>query len=181
MITIVPYDSAWPALFAAEAAVIRQTLGDSVLRIEHVGSTSVPGLAAKPVVDMQVSVRSLEPLSRYLVLLGRIGYTHASLGPFDLVYPLFQKPNEWPSTHHVHLCVIGSEQERNHIAFRDYLRTHPSVAGEYLKIKRALAAVNHGTTLESRERYSLSKTEFVVSVLKRAFTEGYPLHRRDDA
>ena len=81
----------------------------------------------------------------------------------------------WPSTHHVHLCVVGSEQERRHIAFRDYLRYNPTVATEYLELKRQLAAANHGTTLESRERYSLSKTQFVSSVLGRALAEGYPL------
>ena len=172
MITIVPYDSEWPARFAAEAVVIRQTLGDAALRIEHVGSTSVPGLAAKPVIDIQVSVPSLEPLSHHLVPLGRAGYTHVPLGAFDLVYPFFQKPDEWPSTHHIHLCVVGSEEERNHLAFRDYLRTHPVVAGEYVELKRELAAVHHGMTLESRERYSLAKPAFVTSVLERALADG---------
>ena len=171
MFAIVPYDPAWPARFAAEAAIIRQVLGDAAQRVEHVGSTSVPGLAAKPVIDMQVSVASLEPLGRYLSALSRVGYTHIALGAFDLVYPFFQKPGEWPSTHHVHLCVAGSEQERNHLAFRDHLRAHPRVAADYLALKRELAAVHHGTTLESRERYSLSKTGFVASVLERATLE----------
>jgi GrpB-like predicted nucleotidyltransferase (UPF0157 family) len=174
MITVVPYDPAWPVLFTEEAALIRQTLGESALRIEHVGSTSVPGLAAKPVIDIQVSVPSLDPLSQYLAPLGRVGCTHVPLGSFDLVYPFFQKPNQWPSTHHIHLCVSGSEQERTHLAFRDYLRTHPLVAAEYVELKLALAAANHGTTLESRERYSLSKTEFVTSVLERARAQDNP-------
>jgi GrpB-like predicted nucleotidyltransferase (UPF0157 family) len=101
-----------------------------------------------------------------------IGYSHIPLGEFDLVYPLFQKPPEWPSTHHVHLCSCGSEQERDHLAFRDYLRSHPLVAAEYLELKRRLAVLHHGATLESRERYSLAKTEFVTSVLERALLEG---------
>jgi len=180
MITLVPYDSAWPAIFAAEATIIRRALGDFALRVEHVGSTSIPGVAAKPVIDIQVSVPSLEPLSQHLVPLGHIGYVHIPLGAFDLVYPFFQKPAEWPCTHHIHLCVVGSEQERNHLAFRDYLRNHPAVAAEYVKLKRVLAAAHHGTTLESREQYSLSKTEFVTSVLERALPEGYA-SRQDDA
>jgi GrpB-like predicted nucleotidyltransferase (UPF0157 family) len=76
-----------------------------------------------------------------------------------------------PSTHHVHLCVAGSEQERDHFAFRDFLRRDPAVAAEYAALKRELAAAYDGLTLESQERYSLSKTEFVRSVLARAFAE----------
>ena len=103
------------------------------------------------------------------------------MGEFDLVYPFFQESAELPTTHHIHLCVRGSEQERNHLAFRDYLRTHPAVAAEYLTLKRQLAAAHHGTTLESRESYSLSKSGFITSVLERALSEGYPLPHHDDA
>jgi GrpB-like predicted nucleotidyltransferase (UPF0157 family) len=174
MIVIAPYDPAWPVMFAAEAARIRQALNDLAVRIEHVGSTSVPALSAKPVVDIQVSVPSLEPAYRYRTSLADLGYTHIPLGEFDLVYPFFKRPVEWPSTHHVHLCVADSEQERNHLAFRDFLRHNPAVAAEYIVLKRQLAAVHDGLTLESQERYSLSKTEFVRSVLARAFAEGYP-------
>ena len=172
MIRIVPYDCSWPALFEAESARIREALGSSALRIEHVGSTSVPGLAAKPVIDIQVSVASLEAWRSYAERLAQVGYHHVPLGPVDLVYPFFQKPAAWPSTHHIHLCVHGSEQERRHLAFRDYLRTHPATAAEYVEIKRRLAAAHDGATLESRERYSLSKTRFVSSVLEKALSPG---------
>ena len=168
MITIDPYDPAWPARFDAEAASIRLVLGEIALRVEHVGSTAVPGLAAKPVVDIQVSVPSLDPLGHFVEQLSQIGYNYLPLGAFDLVYPFFQKPAVWPSTHHVHLCVVGSEQERKHLAFRDYLRNHPSVAAEYVTLKRQLASVHQGGTIESQERYSLSKSEFIASVLMRA-------------
>jgi GrpB-like predicted nucleotidyltransferase (UPF0157 family) len=102
----------------------------------------------------------------YAEPLAKVGYRHISLGPVDSVYPFFQKPAAWPSTHHIHLCVIGSEQERRHLAFRDYLRTHPAVAAKYVEVKRGLAAAHDGATLESRERYSLSKTQFIGAVLK---------------
>jgi hypothetical protein len=108
MIHIAPYDPAWPAMFEAEAATLRQLLGDRALRVEHVGSTSVPGLAAKPVIDIQVSVATLEPRGLYVGPLASLGYRHLALGEFDLVYPFFQKPTEWPCSHHVHLCVRGS-------------------------------------------------------------------------
>jgi len=172
MIKIVPYDHAWPSLFETEATCVREAMRGLALRIEHVGSTAVPGLAAKPVIDIQVSVATLEPLSKHAESLSQLGYTHVPLGPFDFVYPFFQKPIEWPSTHHIHLCVLGEEQERRHLAFRDYLRIHPGVAAEYVELKRGLAAANDGTTLESRENYSLSKSPFVASVLERALSGG---------
>ena len=168
MIEIVPYDVAWPSRFETEAAAIRAMLGTLALRVDHVGSTSVPGLAAKPVIDIQVSVATLDPLAAHSARLAQLGYTHVPLGDFDLVYPFFQKPADWPSTHHVHLCVVSSEQERLHLAFRDYLRRHPMVADEYVDLKRRLAAAHDGATLESRERYSLAKTEFVTAILERA-------------
>ena len=172
MITIEPYDPGWPARFEAEAASIRRVLCEPpALRVEHVGSTAVAGLAAKPVIDIQVSVSSLQPLGTYVERLAQIGYGHVPLGPIDMVYPFFRKPHVWPSTHHVHLCVIGSEQERSHLVFRNYLHNHPLVAAEYAELKRQLASVHHGGTIESLERYSLSKSGFVNSVLIRADTD----------
>jgi GrpB-like predicted nucleotidyltransferase (UPF0157 family) len=178
MIKIVAYDPAWPAHFEAEASKLRATFGELALRIEHVGSTSVPGLAAKAVIDIQVSVASLASPERFLPLLAQLGYLHVPMGDFDLVYPWFVKPHDWPSTHHVHLCVQGDEQERRHLAFRDHLRCHPEVAAEYVALKRSLAAANHGRTLESRECYSLSKTGFVESVLARALAMPPPPLKR---
>ena len=120
-------------------------------------------------------------MGTHIERLAQIGYGHISLGPIDLVYPFFQKPTVWPSTHHVHLCVVGSEQERKHLAFRDYLRNHSSVAAECVTLKRQLASAHDGGTIESRERYSLSKSEFVNSVLRRAFADGYASPRHLDA
>lgn len=165
MISIVPYDSRWPAAFTEEAAALSAALGGLALRIEHVGSTSVVGLAAKPIIDIQVSVKQLQPLGQYEVPLQRLGYQFVSLGDFDAVYPFFQKPQVWPSTHHVHLCTCGGEQERKHLAFRDFLRSHPAAAAAYADLKRKLAAQHRGDTLESRERYSLAKTDFVRDAL----------------
>jgi len=175
MLELVPYNPAWPAHFQAEASRIHSALGPLALRVEHVGSTSVAGLVAKAVIDIQVTVPSVAPLSRYIGPLADIGYAFVPLGAFDAVYPFFCKPANWPSTHHVHLCAPGSNEERNHLAFRDYLRDHPAVAEQYVALKRDLAGKHHGHTLESREAYSLSKTEFVLSVLQRALAQGYPL------
>lgn len=168
MITIVPYDTAWATAFEREAGALSAALGSLALRIEHVGSTSVAGLAAKPVIDIQVSVARLSPLEPYAGVLQGLGYRFIPLGDFDAFYPFFAKPGEWPSTHHVHLCVAGGEQEGKHLAFRDFLRNHPDAASAYAELKRRLAAENHGETLASRERYSLAKTGFVHDILGRA-------------
>jgi GrpB-like predicted nucleotidyltransferase (UPF0157 family) len=172
MIELVPYDRAWPAIFEAEACRIRAAFRDLALRVEHVGSTAVPGLSAKPVIDIQVSVSSLVPFEPYIPLLGSIGYVHVPLGVFDRVYPFFQKPPEWPCTHHVHLCESGAEQEARHLAFRDHLRAHPHVAGQYLELKKLLAVKHHGETHESRERYSLAKSSFIEALLVEAMRGG---------
>jgi len=168
MITLSEYDQNWPVLFEEEARRLHAAFGPAALRIEHVGSTSVPGLAAKPVIDIQVSVASLLPHGRYLNTMATLGYRHVALDDFDLVYPFFHKPAEWPSTHHVHLCEVGGEQEWKHLAFRNYLCTHPQAARTYEALKRELARTHDGATPRSMEAYSLAKSEFVLNVLRAA-------------
>ena len=168
MIRITPYDESWPVAYEYEAKSIRTALGTRAIRIEHVGSTSISGLAAKPVIDIQISVASLEPIDAYINALARLDYRFVSLGEFDLIYPFFAKPGQWPSTHHIHVCLAGGEQERKHIAFRDYLRQNPEVVADYAALKQRLAVDYDGTTLESIERYSLAKTQFVNTVLAKA-------------
>lgn len=172
MIKIVPYDAAWPAAFEAEANALRGLLGARAIRVEHVGSTAVPGLDAKPVIDIQVSVHSLIPADPLAAALATLGYRFISLGDCDAIYPYFVKPQLQPSTHHVHLCVAGGEEEAKHLAFRDCLRMQPDKAAAYARLKHQLAALHHGLTLESQEAYSLSKTAFVSSVLDDAGFKG---------
>ena len=171
MIVISEYDAKWPALFEEEAQRLRTAFGALALRIEHVGSTSVPGLAAKPVIDIQVSVASLVPHGRYVDTLATLGYRHLALS-FDLVYPFFHRPAEFPGTHHVHLCEAGGEQEWKHLAFRDYLRAHSQVARDYEALKRELARAHDGEIFQSSRAYSRSKSEFVATVLRAAMASG---------
>ncbi len=125
----------------------------------------MPGLLAKPVIDIQVSVQSLNTFEPWRDLLEQLGYHFVPLGEFDKVYPFFTRPLNWPSSHHAHLCEAGSPIERDHLVFRDYLRAHADVARQYEALKLQLAARHHGRDLASREMYSLGKTEFVRSVL----------------
>ena len=168
MVVLQEYDPRWPVLFETEALRLRAAFGSMALQIEHVGSTAVPGLAAKPVIDIQVSVASLAPHGRYVTALAGLGYRHVALGDFDLVYPFFHKPAEWPATHHVHLCEAAGEQEWKHLAFRDHLRAHPREAARYESLKRELARTHDVSTPRSMEAYSLAKSEFVAEVLRAA-------------
>jgi GrpB-like predicted nucleotidyltransferase (UPF0157 family) len=170
---IVPYDPLWPAAFAAEAIRLRVALGALALRIDHNGSTSVSGLSAKPIIDIQVSVASLQPIKIYETRLGTIGYVHVP-DPDDSFCPFFYRPPQWPHTHHVHLVESGGAEERRTLAFRDYLREHPETAREYEALKRDLAAKFATTNDESREAYARAKTDFIERIVAVALSEGYP-------
>ena len=164
---IVPYDPRWPGEFEAERGRIRVALGALALRIDHHGSTAVPGLAAKPIIDIQISVERLHPIEVYAVGLARLGYRHLAHAD-DAFCPFFHRPDTWPHTHHVHIVEAGGEEERRTLAFRDYLREHVEVAREYEALKEKLADQFGGESLSSREAYADAKSEFIASVLRRA-------------
>ena len=164
---IVPYDANWPAAFEAEAARIRQTLGALAMRIDHHGSTAVPGLAAKPIIDVQISVTSLQPLAPYAEALRSLGYVHVP-HPDDAFAPFFHRPSEWPHTHHVHVVELGGREEQRTLAFRDYLRTHADSARRYEALKRRLAAQSVAADRRSREIYAQQKAEYIDLVVAMA-------------
>ena len=172
-IVLVDYDPDWPEQFELEARHIRAVMGDSALRIDHVGSTSVPGLKAKPIIDIQITVAAPQPVAPHHKLLNQIGYQHLVIEPLDTTYPFFYKPQLWPASHHIHLCAPGSVEERNHLLFRTFLSDHPEAAAEYATLKQTLADRYGGATQQARECYSMAKSEFVNSVLCRASTNGY--------
>jgi len=162
-IRIVDHDPAWPGLAEAEVRAIRGVLGDVAVRVEHVGSTAVPGLAAKPILDLQLSVDALEPPERYAQPLKRLGYVFV---PTDDPpgYPLYAKPPERPRTHHLHVCVAGSEHELRHVAVRDFLRAHPDETARYEAVKRDLAARHP----RDRLAYIAGKEAYVTALERRA-------------
>ncbi len=135
---IAEYDPAWPGRFEAEASRIRAALGDQVVRVDHVGSTSVPGLEAKPVVDIQVSVHSTIPRSAYVEPIVALGYRWA-LDPWTDEHEFFSRDADGERAYQIHVCLAGSEWERRHLAFRDWLRDHPDDAEAYGRLKRVLA------------------------------------------
>ena len=170
---IVPYDPRWPSAFEAEAVRLRNTLGALALRIDHNGSTSIPGLAAKAIVDIQISVALLQPIAAYSAPLQAIGYVHLP-DPDDSFCPFFHRPSQWPHTHHVHVVKMGDAEERRTLAFRDYLREHGEVAREYEQLKRDLAREFAPSDRESREAYARAKTIFIERIVAIALRGGYP-------
>ena len=170
---IVPYDPKWPIAFAVERDRIAAGLGALALRIDHNGSTAVPGLPAKPIIDIQVSVRSLQPTEAFAIRLTQLGYVHVP-HPDDSFCPFFHRPAAWPHTHHVHVVEAGGAEERRTLAFRDYLREHPVEARQYEELKRRLAPQYSAAEFSSRQAYADAKTAFVISVTERALAVGYP-------
>jgi putative glutamine amidotransferase len=124
--SIVEADPAWASWFEREAADIHAALGEAAIRIDHVGSTSVPGLAAKPVIDIQVSLASMEPRSGFVPQLEGLGYRFV-VDPVESEHEFLSKgyDPDAPRKFHVHVCRAGGDWERRHLAFRDWLRAHP--------------------------------------------------------
>jgi GrpB-like predicted nucleotidyltransferase (UPF0157 family) len=170
-IRIVPYDPTWPERFEQERAALRNAIGEWVVdgAVHHVGSTAVPGLAAKPVIDVLVGVRSLEESRACFGRLGAIGYVYFPYRSEEMHW--FCKPNPKRRTHHLHLTPVDGERFRDELAFRDYLRAHKDVAEEYGALKRRLAE----EFTNDREAYTEAKTELIRGTLLRTFDR----HGRD--
>ena len=134
--------------------------------MEHVGSTAVPGLAAKPIVDIQVSVPAMAPRDRYARPLTELGYVFLP-DPTDPEHEYFQKDVDGVRAFQVHVCPVGSEWERRHLQFRDHLRSHPEDAARYAELKRRLAA-EHPNDIMS---YVHAKTPFIREIEARAERE----------
>ncbi len=173
---ILPYDPAWLLDFETERQRIAEALGALARRIDHHGSTAVPGLAAKPIIDIQVSVEQLEPIRAYLEPLAALGYQHLP-SPDDAVCPFFYRPKEWPHSHHIHVVECNGAEERRTLVFRDYLIDHSEVAQEYGALKQHLAPQYDARDPSARERYAVAKSDFINRVIKLALGHGYPLKK----
>jgi GrpB-like predicted nucleotidyltransferase (UPF0157 family) len=171
-IEVVPYDPQWATTFDEIKKVVTETVGDLALSIEHVGSTSIPRMSAKPIIDLDVVIRSYDELPVMVARLSSLGYVHQG----DLGIKgreAFKREGEdvprtgtgkvWPK-HHLYVCPQGSEGLSRHLAFRDYLRAHPEELAEYEAVKRRLAEENP----HDWEAYTDGKTDYIVGILRRA-------------
>jgi GrpB-like predicted nucleotidyltransferase (UPF0157 family) len=166
LIVVSDYDPNWPNLFEQERSRINNALGSFALAIEHVGSTAVPGLPSKPIIDLLVGVPNLEEArERSIQPFEALGYNYiseyASWLPGEL---FFRKGPPGPWTHHVHLMEPSHPRWEALLVFRDYLRAHPEVARAYADIKQALAA----SSKENIAAYRDGKTIFVQEVTAKA-------------
>jgi GrpB-like predicted nucleotidyltransferase (UPF0157 family) len=128
-----------------------------------VGSTAVPGLAAKPILDLQLSVPAIEPRAVYVEPLERLGYLFAP-APESPDYHFFARPPERPRTHHLHVCEAGSGHERRHLAVRDFLRAHDDEAARYAALKRRVVERHP----QDRLAYIEGKEQYVAALETRA-------------
>ncbi|NUO54022.1 MAG: GrpB family protein [Polyangiaceae bacterium] len=160
---LVPYDDDWPAQFEAELAQLVQALEPWLAGpIEHVGSTAVRGLVAKPVIDIMAGVRDLETSRASFVRVATLGYKYA---PYRTeVMHWFCKPDYSHRTHHLHLVPFESALWKERLAFRNYLRRHDDVAREYAELKQRLAETHRN----DREAYTDAKGPFIAGVLRAA-------------
>ncbi len=166
LIEVVDYDPLWPRIYEQLYTFLWPAISDVAIAIEHVGSTAVPGLAAKPIIDIDIVSANDEKTSICITRLADLGYEHrGDLGIRGR--EAFLQPPTKPR-HHLYLCVSGSQALANHLAVRDYLRKHPSEAHIYGAMKIELAA----KFFDDIDGYIGAKTEFLVEILRKTgFTE----------
>lgn len=162
IIEVIDYDGRWPEQFRAEARVISEVLSKEIVQIHHIGSTAVPGLKAKPVIDILLEVKDVNALDEYDPRMKEIGYVPK--GEFGIPGRRFYLKGLYCRTHHIHAFTAGSPDVARHIAFRDYLIAHPQVATEYGDLKARCAEECNN----DNDRYCECKHEFVSTHEKNA-------------
>ncbi|MEM9766596.1 MAG: GrpB family protein [Cyanobacteria bacterium P01_D01_bin.71] len=159
-VAVVPHNPAWQQAFELESKQIAQILGENVVAIHHIGSTAIPGIYAKPIIDFLVAVRAIALVDRQSGAMGQLGYE--IMGEFGIPgRRYFHKDNAAGiRTHHVHVFAVGSAQIERHLAFCDYIRAHPADAQAYSDLKRQLAAA-YPTDIDA---YIAGKDSFIQAI-----------------
>ncbi len=163
MITIAEYNPEWPRIFRDLASGIRSAIGPAAPRIDHIGSTSIPGLAAKPIIDIQISVADFEPMEPYRLPLEALGFEYRARNP-ELAKLYFKDPEGKEERTHIHVRRAGSFSEQYPLLFRDYMRCHAAAAAEYAGLKLSLAEEYR----DDRNAYTEAKDAFIWDIIRRA-------------
>ena len=158
VVKLVPHTPEWARLFAEEKARLEAAIGLHVLDIQHVGSTSIPGMAAKPIIDIGIAVTDFDEARVCVPSIERLGYTYRGEHGIPRRH-YFVKGD--PRTHHLHMNEIHGQDWENQVLFRDYLIAHPALTAEYAALKRALAAQHPS----DRGAYQDGKDPFIKRVL----------------
>lgn len=163
-VEVLPHNLRWRDAFDAEAQLVATALGENVVAIHHIGSTAIPNIYAKPVIDLLVEVREITEVDRQSSAMRSLGYE--VMGEFGIPgRRYFRKDNEEGiRTHQVHSFEIGSSEVARHLAFRDYLIAHPDDAHRYSRLKRKLAD-EHAQNMEG---YIAGKDDFIKEIDRRA-------------
>ena len=164
-VRIVDYDPQWPIQYEVEKDRIFGVIGHIVVAIEHIGSTAVPGLGAKPIIDIMIAVHHLTDAEKCIESLKSISYEYVP--EFEDSFPerrFFWKGPPKARKYHIHMVELTGDFWKRHLLFRDYLRSHPEVARKYHHLKKELAA-KHGS---DRDAYTDAKTSFIKSVEDKA-------------
>ncbi len=169
-----PPNPQWPQAFEAEAAQVSRVLGDNLVHIHHIGSTAIPNIHAKPIIDMLAEVSDIDRVDACNAAMATLGYT--ALGEYGLPgRRYFRKHNEAGGrTHHLHTFQLGSLEVIRHLAFRDFMRANPNCAQQYSDLKRTLAA-QYPNDIDG---YMDGKDEFVKAMEKRAMEQWAPRNGR---
>ncbi|MBO4325536.1 MAG: GrpB family protein [Lachnospiraceae bacterium] len=161
-VVVEPYNEAWKQDFMDIKAELEPALGELALRIEHVGSTSVPGLSAKPIIDIDVVMEDYSKLQAVVDALAAIGYTHEGDQGIPGREAFKYDGKEHLRKHHLYVCPEDSAELRRHITFRDYLRSHPETVREYSRVKEEGAKLYPYDI----DRYIEHKSPFIEGVYK---------------
>ena len=163
-IAVVAYDSAWPGAAAEAMGAVVRALGPLVVEIEHIGSTAVPGLAAKPIIDLMAATADLNAVAARAAELAPLGLLPHHNGMTDRL--LFVRKEGFRRTHHLHVVSLDSWPTRNQRFLRDHLRAHPADAARYAALKYAVAA-----DAMSADDYTRAKTDLIQELTDRARAE----------
>lgn len=167
-VRVVPHDPAWTEAFETEATVLRSILGDEALAVHHIGSTAVPGLSAKPTVDVLVEVRKIRKVDDFNGVL--VGRDYEVWGEYGIPGRRFFTKNRGSvRTHNIHVFKAGTPEVERHLAFRDYLIQHPETARAYGNLKSDLAK-EHPTDIEA---YMDGKDAFIKETERAALARSY--------
>jgi len=162
-VKLAPYSDKWVQLFEKEKEALIECLGDLIIDIQHVGSTAIEGLEAKPIIDILIGIKKLDEGFQCIEPLKNLGYEFkGSLGKSNRFF--FSKGDESCKTHHVHIVEFGDINWENLILFRDYLREHPKVKEEYEKLKKYLSKEYEA----DREAYTSNKVDFILKIVEQA-------------
>jgi GrpB-like predicted nucleotidyltransferase (UPF0157 family) len=164
VISVVEYDPGWPERAALAIAEARAALGGSITELEHIGSTAVPGLAAKPIIDLMAAAPDLAAVPARTGALAAIGFTPADNGMSGRLF--FLRQRDGVRTCHLHVVPLAGWPERNQRLLRDHLRTHPAAVARYAELKRGLAAAELDTA-----SYTAAKTQLIQELTDAARAE----------